>query len=200
MPFGLANAPAVFQRAINKALGKLKYDTAIVYMDNIVIPSVTVEDGFSNLKLVLDALEEAGFSVNIHKCRFSMHSIIYLGREISADGIRPDPNKIKAVKESAPPTNVKQVRQFIGLASYFRKFIPAFSSKVACITNLTRLNGPFVWTDDCENEGRNLTGTGTRVATSKISQEAHPVLKEEIFPYFIVTKDNKSNLLLERKH
>lgn len=150
MPFGLANAPAVFQRAINKALGKLKYDTAIVYMDDIVIPSVTVEDGFSNLKLVLDALEEAGFSVNIHKCRFFMHSIIYLGREISADGIRPDPNKIKAVKESAPPTNVKQVRQFIGLASYFRKFIPAFSSKVACITNLTRLNVPFVWTDECE--------------------------------------------------
>lgn len=150
MPFGLANAPAVFQRAINKALGKLKYDFAIVYIDDIVVPSTSVAEGMSRLKLVFDALLEAGFSVNLSKCRFFMKKIIYLGREISADGIRPDPNKIKAIKESLAPINVKQVRQFIGLASYFRKFIPAFSSKVACITNLTKNNVEFIWTSECE--------------------------------------------------
>lgn len=150
MPFGLANAPAVFQRAINKALGKLKYDVAIVYMDDIVIPSSTIDEGMTRLKLVLDALLKAGFSVNLSKCRFLMKTITYLGRVISADGIRPDPNKTKAIKESSAPVNVKQVRQFIGLASYFRKFIPGFSSKVACITNLTRNNVDFIWTSECE--------------------------------------------------
>lgn len=149
MPFGLANAPAVFQRAINKALGKLKYDIPIVYMDDIVIPSTTMA-GMSRLKLVFDALLEAGFSINLSKCRFFMKNITYLGREISADGIQPDPNKIRAIKESLAPSNVKQVRQFIGLASYFRKFIPAFSSKVACITNLTRNSVEFIWTSECE--------------------------------------------------
>lgn len=79
-----------------------------------------------------------------------MKNITYLGREISADSIRPDPNKIRAIKESLVPNNVKQVRQFIGLASYFRKFIPAFSSKVACLTNLTRNNVEFIWTSECE--------------------------------------------------
>lgn len=129
MPFGLANAPAVFQRAINKALGKLKYDVAIVYMDDIVIPFITVAEGMSRLKLVFNALLEAGFSINLRKCRFFMKNITYLGRVISADGIRPDPNKTRAIKESQAPTNVKQVRQFIGLASYFRKLFLGFLLK-----------------------------------------------------------------------
>jgi hypothetical protein len=150
MPFGLANAPAVFQRAINVALGNLKYDVALVYLDDILIPSVSVEEGYEKLRLVLIALRKAGFSVNISKCHFLMKTITYLGREISADGIRPDQRKVKAIKESLAPVNVKQARQFIGLASYFRKFIPAFSTKVACITHLTRNNVQFNSTAECK--------------------------------------------------
>jgi hypothetical protein len=162
MPFGLANAPAVFQRAINVALGNLKYDVALVYLDDILIPSVSVEEGYEKLRLVLIALRKAGFSVNISKCRFLMKTITYLGREISADGIRPDQRKVKAIKESLAPVNVKQVRQFLRLASYFRKFIPAFSTKVACITHLTRNNVQFNWTAECEKARQYITDVLTQ--------------------------------------
>jgi hypothetical protein len=128
MLFDLANTPVVFQRAINVGLGNLIYDVALVYLDDILIPFVTVEEGYEKLKLVLAALQKAGFSVNISKCRFLMKTKTYLGREISADGIRPEQRKVKAIKESLVPVSVKQVRQFIGLTINLKKFIPAFST------------------------------------------------------------------------
>ncbi|XP_055908582.1 uncharacterized protein K02A2.6-like [Eupeodes corollae] len=109
MPFGLANAPAVFQRAINKALGTLMDKTALVYMDDVLIPSSTVEEGIKNLDLVLKALTQSGFSLNIEKCKFLKTEIEYLGREVSVEGIRPGKSKIEVLVKSIPPANVKQV-------------------------------------------------------------------------------------------
>lgn len=148
MPFGLANAPAVFQRAVFNALGPLKDTIALVYLDDILIPSKTVEEGIESLKKVLVALKTAGFSLNIAKCKFLQTTIEYLGREISIEGVRPDPRKIQALTHSPVPRNVKQVRQFMGLAGYFRKFIPNFASVTACITKLTKTNESFLWTDE----------------------------------------------------
>ncbi|XP_046142832.1 uncharacterized protein LOC123988087 [Osmia bicornis bicornis] len=127
MPFGLANAPGVFQRAINKALGTLRNSVALVYIDDVLIPTQTVEEGLKHLELVLQALDAAGFSLNLEKCKFLQTTINYLGREVSAEGVRPGKDKVKALLESPVPNNVKQVRQFMGLASYFRKFIPEFA-------------------------------------------------------------------------
>ncbi|XP_076660006.1 uncharacterized protein LOC143363281 [Halictus rubicundus] len=145
MPFGLCNAPAVFQRAINKALGNLRNTVALVYLDDILIPSQTIEEGFVNLEKVLDALSTAGFTLNIEKCSFFKKSIEYLGREISADGIRPGKSKLKALIDSPVPSNVKQIRQFMGLASYFRKFVPEFASRTSCITRLVKQGEPWNW-------------------------------------------------------
>lgn len=150
MPFGLANAPAVFQRAINKALGTLKDKTALVYMDDVLIPSSTVEEGIKNLDLVLKALTQSGFSLNIEKCKFLKTEIEYLGREVSVEGIRPGKSKIEALVKSIPPANVKQVRQFMGLSSYFRKFVPEFAVKTRCISALTKNDVKFNWTSECE--------------------------------------------------
>ena len=143
MPFGLANAPAVFQTSVNLALGNLKDSIALVYLDDILIPNVTYKDGLVYLRQVLKALDSVGFSLNIEKCRFLQSSLEYLEREISGNGIRPGRAKIQALLDSPVLGNVKQVRQSMGLASYFRKFIPAFASKTACITHLTKQNVVF---------------------------------------------------------
>lgn len=113
MPFRLANAPAVYQRALINALGPLKDSIALVYLDDILIPSQTPEEGIGFLKQVLDALRIAGFSLNINKCKFLQSKILYLGREISAEGIRPDPRKISALVDAPVPRSPKQVRQFM---------------------------------------------------------------------------------------
>nr|XP_012145059.1 PREDICTED: LOW QUALITY PROTEIN: uncharacterized protein LOC105663013 [Megachile rotundata] len=146
MPFGLTNAPAVFQRTINTALGNLRNNIALVYVDDILIPSQTIEGGLDTLDQVLNALTKAGFSLNIKKIKFFQTTVEYLGREVSAAGIRPSKEKIKALLESPVPTSVKQVRQFMGLASYFRKFIPSFSVlRTAPITKLTKSNTTWEW-------------------------------------------------------
>jgi hypothetical protein len=147
MPFGLANAPAVFQRAVNQALGSLKDTRALVYLDDILIPSSTVEEGLESLRLVLVALSAAGFSLNLKKCRFFELQIEYLGRSVSSEGIRPSQSKITALTMAPVPISVRQVRQFMGLASYFRKFVPEFASRTACITRLTKKGTPWEWTD-----------------------------------------------------
>ncbi|CAK9809163.1 Retrovirus-related Pol polyprotein from transposon 297 [Anthophora quadrimaculata] len=145
VPFGLANAPAVFQRAINEALGALKNNIALVYLDDVMIPSQTVEESLKSLDKVLHALSVAGFSLNLGKCKFLQTSVEYLGREISADGIRPGKCKVHALLDSPTPTNVQEVRQFMGLAGYFRKFIPEFATRMACITKLTKKDTPWSW-------------------------------------------------------
>lgn len=150
MPYGLANAPAVFQRAICATLGKLQYTIALVYMDDILIPSETVEQGLLYLEQILEVLQKSGFSLNISKCSFLQSKITYLGREISADGIRPSERKVEALTRVPSPSNVKQVRQFMGLAGYFRKFIADFARRTACINQLTKKDVPFTWTDEHE--------------------------------------------------
>ncbi|KAH0820498.1 hypothetical protein GEV33_002293 [Tenebrio molitor] len=154
MPFGLANAPAVFQRAINNALGPLKDRVALVYLDDVLIPSTTIERGIEKLELVLTALAKAGFSLNINKCKFFQTTVDYLGRSVSAEGIRPSTGKVTALANSPTPGNVKQVRQFMGLASYFRKFIPEFASRTASITQLTKKSTPFSWNKEHEEAKR----------------------------------------------
>jgi hypothetical protein len=143
MPFGLANAPAVFQRALLNASGALKDSIAVVYLDDILISSATVGEGLEFLQLILEALKVAGFSLNISKCKFLQSSVKYLGREISSGGIRPDADKVRALVSFPIPTNPKQVRQFMGLAGYFRKFVPNFASATSCITKLTKPDEPL---------------------------------------------------------
>lgn len=150
MPFGLANAPAVFQRLINKALGSLATDVALVYLDDILIPSTTVTEGLDSLKQVLTALRAAGFSLNIDKCKFLQTDIEYLGREISAEGVKPGFKKVQALVNSPVPTNVREVRQFMGLAGYFRRFVRDFAAKTAVITKLTKNGEPWVWASEHE--------------------------------------------------
>ncbi|RVE43148.1 hypothetical protein evm_012227 [Chilo suppressalis] len=152
MPFGSCNGPSVFQRAIAKAVQHLNF--LLVYIDDILIPFTTIEEGLRYLEETLFALSKAGFTINQKKCKFFVDNIEYLGRHISQDGIRPSEAKTVALVHSPIPKNVKQVRQFMGLASYYRKFIPDFAVRIACITNLTKNNQKWEWSSQ-HDEARN---------------------------------------------
>lgn len=146
MPYGLANAPVVYQRIISKTL-KALIDTGrvLTYIDDVLILSDTVDDGLTMLRQVLTTLTAAGFSINLKKCAFLETEIEYLGRLISQGQVRPSPGKVDALVKSQKPTNVKQVRQFLGLAGYFRRYIANYATKTACIAKLTKKGEPFLW-------------------------------------------------------
>lgn len=148
MPFGICNGPSVFQKAICKAVQHLKF--LLVYIDDLLIPFKTETEGLQYLDLTLNALSEAGFTINLKKCKFFVNEIEYLGRHVSEEGIRPSQSKITALTNSPTPTSIKEVRQFMGLASYFRRFIPEFASKTASITKLTKKDQKWEWGEDQE--------------------------------------------------
>lgn len=174
MPFGLMNAPAVFQRAIITALRPL-LDNILVYMDDVLIKCKTFTEGLQILDKVLAALTEAGFTVNAKKCSFFKISIEYLGNLITKGTVRPSPRKVEALEKSAVPTNVKQVRQFCGLAGYFRRFIPSFSERLIPLYNLTKKDAKFQWTAECESVRLDIIRRLTSTPVLTIFQEGLPI-------------------------
>lgn len=143
MPFGLANAPSEFQRLMNSVLGDYINTIAQVYIDDIIIPARDFEEGLVRLRKVLVRLKQHNLTLKLSKCKFFLKQVEYLGREISENGVRPGLQKVVAVQEMPVPNNVKQLRQFLGLAGYFRKFIQNFAVLAEPLTRLLRKN--VVW-------------------------------------------------------
>lgn len=149
MPFGLSNACSVYQRCINRALQPLLGSAGIaqVYVDDVLSKCTDFSQGMSHLEQILISLERAGFSINVEKSTFFKRSIEYLGNVISDGEVRPSPRKVEALLKSPVPTTVKQVRQFNGLASYFRRFIPNFSRIMIPLYELTKKDAKWEWTE-----------------------------------------------------
>ena len=158
MPFGLANAPSTFQRYINWTLRDFLDDFCSAYLDDILIfSSGTLQEHRDHVKKVLERLRAAGLQIDIDKCDFEVQSTKYLGFIIEAGkGIRTDPEKVKAILEWAVPTTVKAVRSFLGFANFYRRFIRNFSAIVAPLTDLTRKDHSFRWTDGAERAFQHL--------------------------------------------
>lgn len=149
MPFGLVNSPAVFQRAINhQVLGNSRFDSALAYMDDILIPGRDFKEECERLEKTFKLLHKANLTLNVQKCNFFQEELEYLGYEIGEHGIRPGKEKTKAVDSFPTPRNVREVRQFIGLAGYFRKFIRNFASIARPLTDLTRKDKEWCWKSD----------------------------------------------------
>jgi len=150
MPFGLCNAPSTFQRLMDVALSGLHLEVCLVYLDDIIIFSKTVDEHLERLVRVLGRLRSAKLKLKPEKCSLFQTSISFLGHVISAEGVATDPAKIKAVLEWPVPTSVKEVRSFLGLAGYYRRFVRDYASIAAPLHELTKKDRSFVWSDETQ--------------------------------------------------
>ena len=147
MPFGLCNAPATFQRFMDATMAGLKWKSLMVYMDDIIIFSATFEKHLEDLEEVFLRLQNVKVTLNLEKCAFFRKKIKYLGHIISDEGIQPCNERIDALAKKKSPENVKELRTWLGMVSYYRSFIPQFSKLCAPLYALTHHNVPFKWTE-----------------------------------------------------
>ena len=149
MPFGLSNSGASFQRLMGHVLRGLEFRFALIYIDDIIIFSKSVEEHLFHLEEVFRRLRDANVKLNPKKCSFVKQRVEYLGHVVTPDGISPNPDKIKVVQEFPTPTNLKQLRNFLGLANYYRRFVRGFSHVASPLNALTKKGVPFIWTESC---------------------------------------------------
>ena len=147
MPFGLTGAPSSFQRLMNKIFRNLPFVTT--YIDDILVHSANEEQHEYHLQQVFQKLEESGLTLRGNKCHFGMTQVSYLGHLFSASGMMPDSQKVKALLDWPIPTTVTAVRQFIGLASYYRRYIHDFATIAAPLHQLTQKGISFNWSQEC---------------------------------------------------
>jgi len=151
MPFGLTNAPATFQRLMNNILQPVIHKFALVYLDDVIIYSKTIDDHIEHIQRVLNLLREGGLKIKLSKCLFLQKSVKYLGHIISEDGLRPDPKLTEAIRKYPTPQNKNHVKSFLGLSGYYRKFIWDYANKARALTILTRQKEEFRWGPEEEN-------------------------------------------------
>ena len=145
MPFGLKNAPATFQRLMDRVLTGLQGIELFVYMDDIVIYATSLEEHAYKLKKLLARLKTAGLSLQPEKCQFLRHDIAYLGHIITEKGVLPDPRKLQAVRNFPIPQRRKNIKQFLGLVGYYRRFISDFAKISKPLTQLLKKDISFLW-------------------------------------------------------
>ena len=146
VPFGLAQAPAYFQQLMTGILKDFSF--AIAYLDDIIIFSKTPQEHLSHICMAFEKLRTANLSMKKSKCNFFLKEMQYLGHILSATGVRPLPSKTHAIQHMNPPMTPKQVRPFLGLVDYYRKFIKGFAKVAKPLTLLTRQQVKFKWTPE----------------------------------------------------
>jgi len=147
MPFGLTNAPATFCNLMNDVLYEFLDDFVVVYLDDIVVFSRSMNEHVVHLSRVLSRLREHKLFVKKEKCDFASAEIMFLGHLVSVDQVRMDPMKVQAIVEWAAPATVSDLRSFLGLANYYRRFIKDYSKVAAPLSDLLKKNWKWNWTD-----------------------------------------------------
>lgn len=176
MPFGLSNACSVYQRCINRALTPLlNTQVCQVYVDDVLSKCRDFSEGLSHIERILIALQTAGFSINVEKTAFFKRSIEYLGNVISDGQVGPSPRKVEALTKAPIPTTVKQVRQFNGLAGYFRRFIPNFSSVMVPLYELTKKDSKWEWNERHDEARNSIIQHLSTAPTLALFQENAPI-------------------------
>lgn len=165
MPFGVTNAPAVFMDYMNRIFRPYLDKFVVIFIDDILIYSRNFEEHELHLKIVLQILRDKKLFVKLSKCEFWLSEVKFLGHVISQGGVTVDPSKVETVLNWTQPKNVTEVRSFLGMAGYYRRFIRKFSQIALPLTRLTRKDNPFVWDEDCEKSFQELK---TRLTTAPI--------------------------------
>ena len=158
MSFGLCNAPATFERMMDEMLDGLRWTKCLVYLDDIIVYGKTFEETLSNLRCVLERIREWGLKLKPKKCKLFRTEVEFLGRVVSAQGMTADPGKVQTVLDWPVPKTVRQVRQFLGFASYYREFQEKFAEVTQPLQaivnkateNQVRRRAPIIWTPECE--------------------------------------------------
>jgi hypothetical protein len=150
MSFGLTNAPAYFMYLVNSVFMTELDKFVVVFIDDILIYSKNEEEHVEHLRVVLQRLRDHKLYAKFSKCEFWLESVKFLGHTISKEGISVDPSKVQEVMDSKPPKTVHQIRSFLDLAGYYRRFILDFSRIAKPMTELLKKGVKFVWSEDCE--------------------------------------------------
>jgi hypothetical protein len=156
VPFGLTNAPASFQQLMLSIFRPYLDKFVVVYLDDILIFSGSLEEHEAHIREVLNVLRQNQLYGKWSKSEFFKSEVEYLGHIISTEGIRPNPDKLSSIREWPTPTNVRQVQQFLGLCNFYRRFISKYSSIAYVLTNLTQKNVPFIWNKEHDIAFKNL--------------------------------------------
>ncbi|KAK8609334.1 hypothetical protein V6N13_061783 [Hibiscus sabdariffa] len=147
MPFGLTNAPAAFMDMMNRVFRPFLDQFVVVFIDDILIYSRSEAEHVEHLRIVLQTLRDHRLYAKLSKCEFWLKKITFLGHVLSAEGIQVDPGKIEAIVSWKQPKNVSEIRSFLGLAGYYRRFVEGFSIIVSPLTKLLKKDVLFVWTE-----------------------------------------------------
>lgn len=150
MPFGLCNAPGCFERLMERVLDGLQWRTALIYLDDVIVYGGTFEEELGRLEEVLQRLRKANLKLSPKKCSLFQYEVPFLGHVVSKDGVRTDPQKVAAVADWPRPTNVAEVRSYLGLCTYYRRFVQDFATIAAPLHRLTRKGVPFEWDEACQ--------------------------------------------------
>ena len=159
MPFGLCNAPATFSRVMDTVLRDLKGNQVLVYLDDIIVYSETWEQHLTKLRNVFDRLRQYNLKLKPSKCNFARENVKYLGHLVTSSGIYPDPEKIRAISEIKFPLKTKtQVKSFLGMTSYYRRFIKGFSQIASPLYQVSakHASDAIKWSEDCEEAAQYL--------------------------------------------
>ena len=179
LPFGLANAPSVYQRAMNKVLGKFIGKFVMVFIDDIVIYSKNKHDHRRHVEQVLQTLADAGLTLKDSKCHWAQTKIDLLGYVVSAQGVSAQSSKTSAIKALAPPNDVSELRRFLGMTGYYRQLIPEYARKATALYALTRKDATWQW-----NEAETQGFESLRQALCESTVMAHPRVND---PYILYT-------------
>ena len=182
-PYGLQGLPHSFNRAVAMALSGVSVDVYVQYFDDILVLAKDMNEMKSNLRAIFQCLQDAGFTLSLRKIRLCQREVKFLGFLVSSEGVACDPEKTRLIRDWPQPTTVKQVRSFLGLASYVRKFIPRFAELAKPLTRLTEKGVPFVWTSQTAEAFQAL-----KAALGSPPVLAHPSF-EKGAPSFILDTD-----------
>jgi len=168
LPFGFCESPVEFQKRLVHILQPfIRNDTAIVYIDDILLPSHTVSENLQSIHLILTELKKHNLQVNYNKCLFLRKRLEYLGYMLSTDGITLSERHIEAVRNFPQPRTVVELQRFLGLTGYFRKFVKSYALTARPLQNLSRKDVPFIFDHNCK----------LAFETLKQALITHPVLR-----------------------
>jgi hypothetical protein len=156
MTFGLTNATAYFMYLMNKVFTEYLDKFVMVFIDDILVYSMSEEEHTEHLRLVLDKLRGNQLYAKFNKCEFWLNKVAFLEHVISTGGILVDPSKVKDVLDWKPPQNMSETHSFLGLAGYYRQFIQDFSKIAKPVTKLLEKNQDFKWTKECQDSFEEL--------------------------------------------